>query len=65
MAQGKLSIEHVVLSNDSESLLLKISHLYAEISAEDIIALLKTPLYLLSNSTLMVSIKQLMLLQYC
>ncbi|WP_417698162.1 DUF342 domain-containing protein [Psychromonas sp.] len=43
MAQGKLSIEHVVLSNDSESLLLKISHLYAEISAEDIIALLKTP----------------------
>jgi len=43
MVQDKLSIEQIVLSNDSESLLLKISPFYAEVTAEDIIVLLNTP----------------------
>lgn len=43
MIQDKLAIEQVILSADSEALLLKISPLYAEITAEEIIALLKAP----------------------
>ena len=43
MNQSSLSIQQIVLSPDSSQLLLKITPIYTEISADDIINLLNTP----------------------
>ena len=43
MTQASLPIQQIVLSSDSSQLLLKITPVYAEISADDIIDLLNTP----------------------
>ena len=43
MTQTSLPLQQIVLSSDSSQLLLKITPIYAEISADDIIDLLNTP----------------------
>ena len=43
MSQASLPVQQIVLSPDSTQLLLKITPIYAEINASDIIYLLKTP----------------------
>jgi len=43
MAKSNIPIEQIVLSSDNSQLLLKITPIYAEITANDIIVLLKNP----------------------
>ncbi|WP_413693320.1 DUF342 domain-containing protein [Psychromonas sp. KJ10-2] len=43
MVQDKLSMQHILLSDDSNVLLLKVSHLDTDITVEEILTLLKSP----------------------